>query len=350
MTHNTHTHTTKGDFFVEMMDAAALRSTTLTSKKTFATFNNHLAGRTTTTRRRRTPKPPHLSSSSSSSSGTKSSSKHPPLKKVASSSSSSTSSSTTGKDFDDRNIDDDETKVVFEHEGQTTTRTRRVVAVAFGACLSSAFSAAIFGTQDEEPSSKGRTLTFLGRRRQSNNGVVEAAEFNKGVQQQKDCENCSNSNTSLREGDKKFATSPSGLRYIDLREGDGTKVPKRGDVVVVDWVGYTAGYQAKKIESTRDTDAPFTFTVGSGEAIPAFDEAVLTMGKGGVKRIEIAGELEETLGYSRNPKERYDGVGPKPTTFGGLRALDFVLDNKTLKDFNRTLLFDVKLVSIRNNS
>ena len=227
------------------------------------------------------------------------------------------------------------------NEGQTT-RTRRYVAVAFGACLS-AFSATI-GTQDE-PSEKGRTLT-LGRRRQSN-GVVEAAEF-KG--QQQDCENCSNSNTSLREGDKKFATSPSGLRYIDLREGDGTKVPKRGDVVVVDWVGYTAGYQAKKIESTRDTDAPFTFTVGSGEAIPAFDEAVLTMGKGGVKRIEIAGELEETLGYSRNPKERYDGVGPKPTTFGGLRALDFVLDNKTLKDFNRTLLFDVKLVSIRNSS
>jgi len=26
------------------------------------------------------------------------------------------------------------------------------------------------------------------------------------------------------------------------------------------------------------------------------------------------------------------------------------LDNKTLKDFNRTLLFDVKLVSIRNSS
>ena len=324
------------------MDAAALRSTT--TSKTF----DHLAR--TRRRRRRTPKPPLLSSSSSS--GAKSSSKHPP-KKVASSSSTTTTSSSTGKD-DDRNIDDeeedddDDETVVFENEGQTTTRTRRVVAVAFGACLSSAFSAAIFGTQDEEPSSKGRTLTFLGRRQ--SNGVVEAAEFNKGVQQQKDCENCSNSNTSLREGDKKFATSPSGLRYIDLREGDRTKVPKRGDVVVVDWVGYTAGYQAKKIESTRDTDAPFTFTVGSGEAIPAFDEAVLTMGKGGVKRIEIAGELEETLGYSRNPKERYDGVGPKPTTFGGLRALDFVLDNKTLKDFNRTLLFDVKLVSIRNSS
>ena len=175
----------------------------------------------------------------------------------------------------------------------------------------------------------------------------QAAEL-KG--QVKDCENCSNSNTSLREGDKEFLTTNSGLRYIDLREGDLAKVPKKGDVVVVDWVGYTAGYQAKKIESTRETDAPFTFRVGSGEAIPAFDEAVLNMGKGGIKRIEIAGELEEKLGYSRNPGERYNGVGPKPTTFGGLRALDFVLDNKTLKDFNRTLLFDVKLVAIRSST
>jgi FKBP-type peptidyl-prolyl cis-trans isomerase len=184
--------------------------------------------------------------------------------------------------------------------------------------------------------------SFAGRTTNS-----QAAEL-KG--QVKDCENCSNSNTSLKEGDKEFLTTNSGLRYIDLREGDLAKVPKKGDVVVVDWVGYTAGYQAKKIESTRETDAPFTFRVGSGEAIPAFDEAVLNMGKGGIKRIEIAGELEEKLGYSRNPGERYNGVGPKPTTFGGLRALDFVLDNKTLKDFNRTLLFDVKLVAIRSST
>ena len=191
------------------------------------------------------------------------------------------------------------------------------------------------------------SLTFAFSSPSSSSSSSFAAEL-KG--QVKDCENCSNSNTSLREGDKEFNTSESGLRYIDLREGDATKVPKKGDVVVVDWVGYTAGYQAKKIESTRETDTPFTFRVGSGEAIPAFDEAVLNMGKGGIKRIEIAGELEEKLGYSRNPNERYNGVGPKPTTFGGLRALDFVLDNKTLKDFNRTLLFDVKLVAIRSSS
>ena len=39
-------------------------------------------------------------------------------------------------------------------------------------------------------------------------------------------------------------------------------------------------------------------------------------------------------------------VGPEHDV-RGKRALDFVLDNKTLKDFNRTLLFDIRLSNIR---
>jgi hypothetical protein len=123
-------------------------------------------------------------------------------------------------------------------------------------------------------------------------------------------------------------------------------MPKIGQTVVIEWVGYTAGYQAKKIESTRETDTPFVFTLGQGKAIPAIEEAVLEMRQGGIRRIEIPGELEEKLGYSRDPSMRYT-VGPEPSTFGGKRVLDFVLDNKTLKDFNRTLLFDVRLSNIR---
>jgi hypothetical protein len=40
-------------------------------------------------------------------------------------------------------------------------------------------------------------------------------------------------------------------------------------------------------------------------------------------------------------------VGPQPAELGGQRALDFVLDNSTLRDFNRTLLFDIKLLAVR---
>lgn len=39
--------------------------------------------------------------------------------------------------------------------------------------------------------------------------------------------------------------------------------------------------------------------------------------------------------------------GPQPAELGGQRALDFVLDNPTLQDFNRTLLFDIKLLTVR---
>lgn len=39
--------------------------------------------------------------------------------------------------------------------------------------------------------------------------------------------------------------------------------------------------------------------------------------------------------------------GPQPVELGGQRALDFVLDNPTLQDFNRTLLFDIKLLTVR---
>ena len=160
-----------------------------------------------------------------------------------------------------------------------------------------------------------------------------------------ECTECSNSNSSLAPGDKPFVLSACGARFADLREGTGA-TPQPGQTVVVEWVGYTSGYQAKKIESTRETDTPYTFKLGAGQAIPAFEEAVADMKVGGIRRIEIPGELEEKLAYSRDPSQRYN-VGPIPSTLGGRRTLDFVLDNRTLKDFNRTLLFDVRLSAIR---
>jgi len=72
---------------------------------------------------------------------------------------------------------------------------------------------------------------------------------------------------------------------------------------------------------------------------------------GGVRRIEIPGDRPE-LGYPLDTSQRFvsTGVyrlGPQPADLGGRRALDFVLDNPTLQDFNKTLLFDIKLLSVR---
>ena len=205
------------------------------------------------------------------------------------------------------------------------TKRRRVI-------MGYATALLIASTGDESARAREQTM------------MMQKPEYKGNV---KDCEGCSNSNTAMNEGDKEFVQTKSGLRYIVLREGDVDRKPQKGDYVTVDWVGYTAGYQAKKIESTRETDEPYTFQVGSGDAIEAFDEAVRICGKGGIVRVEVAGELEEKLAYSRNTNERYL-KGPKPKTFGGQRALDFVLDNKTLKDFNRTLLFDIKVLSVRS--
>ena len=48
------------------------------------------------------------------------------------------------------------------------------------------------------------------------------------------------------------------------------------------------------------------------------------------------------IGY---PKDGFARVGPKPSTFSGERALDFVLSSKAdLMD--KTLMFDVKLVRV----
>jgi len=80
---------------------------------------------------------------------------------------------------------------------------------------------------------------------------------------------------------------------------------------------------------------------------------------GGIRRIQVLGDHPE-LGYARERSLRFTNelfkgkiyrytVGPQPAELGGQRALDFVLDNPTLQPFNRTLLFDIKLLSVRRN-
>ena len=91
-----------------------------------------------------------------------------------------------------------------------------------------------------------------------------------------------------------------------MREGKGAS-PQKGSLVVLDWSGYTSGYQAKRIDNTQNTDNQFVFRLGSGEAIPAFEEAVEGMRVGGVRRIEIPGELEERLGLQRGGQGSWGG-------------------------------------------
>ncbi|KAJ6713660.1 PEPTIDYL-PROLYL CIS-TRANS ISOMERASE FKBP19 CHLOROPLASTIC [Salix viminalis] len=87
-----------------------------------------------------------------------------------------------------------------------------------------------------------------------------------------------------------YTETESGLQYKDLRAGNGP-LPKMGEIVVVDWDGYTIGYYGRIFEArnkTKDDKDFFKFRLGSREVIPAFEEAVSGMALGSIRRIICA--------------------------------------------------------------
>jgi peptidylprolyl isomerase len=83
-------------------------------------------------------------------------------------------------------------------------------------------------------------------------------------------------------------TTDSGLRYVDVRSGDGA-MPEPGQTVSVHYTGWlTDGTQ---FDSSRDGTQPFKFQLGVGQVIPGWDEGVATMRVAGQRRLVIPPEL-----------------------------------------------------------
>ena len=122
--------------------------------------------------------------------------------------------------------------------------------------------------------------------------------------------------------DEQFTTTASGLRYRDLREGDGP-TPKAGDMVEVHYTGWlTDGTQ---FDSSRaEGRVPFRFPLGQGEVIAGWDEGVATMRVGGHRKLVIPGEL----GYGDHGYVEADGTVSIPP--------------------GATLVFQVELLSIQS--
>lgn len=156
-------------------------------------------------------------------------------------------------------------------------------------------------------------------------------------------ETTTNPQQNKRYGD--FTTTPSGLQFLDLKVGEGP-LPDKGQTCVVDWSGYTIGYYGRPFEArnkpkgssfTGDNKEFYRFKLGSGSVIAGFDEAVAGMRAGGIRRVVVPVEL----GY---PDGDFKRTGPRPSTFAGERALDFVLSNRGMID--KTLLFDIELLRV----
>ncbi|MBW2682675.1 MAG: peptidylprolyl isomerase [Deltaproteobacteria bacterium] len=110
-------------------------------------------------------------------------------------------------------------------------------------------------------------------------------------------------------------TTPSGLKYVVEKEGEGEATPKAGQVVTVHYTGKLI--DGKKFDSSYDRKQPIDFPVGKGQVIKGWDEALLGMKKG-EKRVLI---IPSDLGYGPA------GRGPIPP--------------------NATMIFDVELLNFQ---
>ena len=80
-----------------------------------------------------------------------------------------------------------------------------------------------------------------------------------------------------------FELKTSGLYYMDVTDGSGTK-PMLSDTVYVFYTGY---YLDGSKFTTNVGDDAYAFPAGEGYVIPGFDEGVMLMNEGGTAKMLI---------------------------------------------------------------
>jgi len=80
----------------------------------------------------------------------------------------------------------------------------------------------------------------------------------------------------------------SGLKYWDIKVGDGAEA-KKGDHVKVHYTGWLTN--GKKFDSSVDAGRPFQFTIGQGQVIKGWEEGVSGMKVGGKRQLRIPSDL-----------------------------------------------------------
>src|SRR6476646_10376578 len=85
-----------------------------------------------------------------------------------------------------------------------------------------------------------------------------------------------------------MVTTPSGLKYIDEKEGTGAS-PTKGKKVTVHYTGWLTN--GKKFDSSLDRGQPFPVPVGAGQVIKGWDEGLLGMKVGGKRKLTIPPKL-----------------------------------------------------------
>jgi FKBP-type peptidyl-prolyl cis-trans isomerase FkpA len=110
-------------------------------------------------------------------------------------------------------------------------------------------------------------------------------------------------------------TQPGGLVIEDTKVGTGPEA-KAGQTVSVHYTGWLT--DGKKFDSSKDRNEPFEFHLGGGEVIPGWDQGVVGMKVGGIRKLTIP----SALGYGA---QGAGGVIPP----------------------NATLIFEVELLGVK---
>jgi hypothetical protein len=146
-----------------------------------------------------------------------------------------------------------------------------------------------------------------------------------------------------------FISSNEGWSYKVVTPGKDTNIKAmNGDRIVFEWSGYTIGYYGRPFQAKGgpqggafDKELDYERTViGSGKMVKGLESALVGTSPGQILQIVVPYEMG--LSYPEDDPEHVR-VGPKPSTFSGQRALNFVLQNPRV---DRTLLFNVKVVRI----
>jgi len=109
----------------------------------------------------------------------------------------------------------------------------------------------------------------------------------------------------------------TGYKVEDVVAGQGA-LAEPGDKLTVHYVGQLPNGQV--FDSSRDSNSPFTFTLGAGQVIRGWDEGLQGMRAGGKRILTIAPD------YAYGSR----GVGPIPP--------------------NSTLVFEVELLSVEKTN